>query len=107
MTDSFDHRGKSLEGKAMLEEEVGFKVQAKAVKMFGHWAAQQLGLAGDEAEAYAVEVLDSDVERAGVGDVMEKVQRDLAAKGIEMTLHHLENEYKLHLQVAVKQVAGD
>jgi hypothetical protein len=44
-----------------------------------------LGLAAGEAsEAYARAVVDADFERPGDGDVIEKVQGDLAAKGIAL-----------------------
>jgi hypothetical protein len=46
------------------------------------WAAEKLGLSGDAAAAYAKEVVASDFEEKGDDDVLRKVERDLAAKGI-------------------------
>jgi hypothetical protein len=38
--------------------------------------------------------------------VLRKVKKDFDAAGIEMTEHHLENEYGLHLAAAKKALAA-
>ena len=50
--------------------------------MLGLWAAEKLGKTGDEAAAYAKEVVSADFEEAGDGDVLRKVATDLASKGV-------------------------
>jgi hypothetical protein len=102
MTASFDDRQKAFENKFKHDEELRFKVQSKAVRLFGLWAAGQLGKKGAEAETYADEVLDADFEEAGIKDVLRKVGKDFAAKGLQMTEHHLENEFNVHLAAAKK-----
>ena len=89
----FDDREKAFENKFKLDEENLFKLNARAVKAFGLWAAAQLQLDGADAQAYAQQVIESDFEEAGTHDFLAKVQADLANKGIEMTIHHLENEF--------------
>jgi len=37
------------------------------------WVAEKLGMSGDEANAYAREVVAADFEEAGDGDVVRKV----------------------------------
>lgn len=106
MTSSFDDRQKAFENKFKHDEELRFKVQSKAVRQFGLWAAGQLGKKGPEAETYADEVLDADFETHGVQDVIAKVKKDFAAKGIDMTAHHLENELNVHLAAAKKAMMG-
>jgi hypothetical protein len=78
---SFDQRQDAFEKKFALDEEQKFKALARRNKLLGLWAAEQLGLSGDEAAAYAREVVASDFEEAGDDDVLRKVAGDLAAKG--------------------------
>jgi hypothetical protein len=101
---SFDDRQKAFENKFKHDEELRFKVESRAVRHFGQWAASKLGKKGPEAEKYADEVLEADFEKGGIHHVFKKVKKDLAATGVEMTEHHLENEYNTHLAEAKKHV---
>jgi len=102
--DSFSEREKAFEAKFQHDEELRFRVEAKAVKLFGTWAATQLGLKGDEAETYAAKVLDADMAKAGISDVMDKVQKDFGAAGKSFSDHQLQNEFTIHLTAAKKAV---
>lgn len=101
---SFSERERAFENKFQHDEELRFRVQAKAVKLFGAWAATQLGLKAAEAEAYAIAVLDADLAKAGVDDAIAKVQKDLADAGKAFTEHQLHNEYTIHLTAAKKAI---
>ena len=84
---SFDKREEGFEKKYALDEEQKFKAEARRNKLLGLWVAEKLGIAGDAAAAYAYakEVVASDFEEAGDGDVVRKVLGDLTAKGIALT----------------------
>jgi hypothetical protein len=79
---SFDKRQEGFEKKFALDEEQKFKAEARRNKLLGLWAAEQLGKSGDEAAAYAKEVVAADFEEAGDADVLRKVATDLAGKGV-------------------------
>jgi len=79
---SFDRREEGFEKKFALDEELRFKAEARRNKLLGLWAAEQLGLSGDEAAAYAKDVVAADFEEAGDADVLWKVAADLSAKGV-------------------------
>jgi hypothetical protein len=83
MTTTFDKREEGFEKKFAHDEELRFKANARRNKLFGLWAAEKLGLTGDAAAAYAKEVVMSDFEESGEHDVLKKVLKDLAAKGVE------------------------
>lgn len=100
----FDDREKAFETKFKLDEESQFKVNARAVHKFGLWAAAELGLEGADAEAYSQQVMDADFDMPGTADFIKKVQDDLAGKGIEMTVHHLENQYHLLRDQAAEEL---
>ena len=74
---TFDDRENAFENKYAHDAEMKFKAEARRNKLLGLWAAELLGKSGDEAEAYAVEVVKSDFEEAGHEDVVRKVSGDL------------------------------
>ena len=82
MTTSFDKREEGFEKKFAHDEELRFKATARRNKLLGLWAAGELGKIGAEAEAYAKEVVLADFEQAGDKDVLHKILKDLAGKGV-------------------------
>jgi len=79
---SFDKREEGFEKKFAVDEEQKFKAIARRNKLLGLWAADKLGLTGDTAASYAKEVVAADFEVSGDSDVLGKVARDLADKGV-------------------------
>ena len=79
---SFDKREEGFEKKFAIDEEQRFKAEARRNKLLGLWAAEKLGKSGDDAAAYAKDVVASDFEEAGDADVLRKVAADLAGKGV-------------------------
>ena len=77
---TFDDREHAFENKYAHDEEMKFKAQARCNKLVGLWAAGLLGKSGDEADAYAREVIRADFEEAGHEDVVRKVAADLGDK---------------------------
>jgi len=79
----FDDRERAFETKFAHDEEMRFRIAARRNRLFGQWAARQMGLTEAEAESYAKDVVRSDFEEAGEHDVIRKVMGDLTAAGIE------------------------
>jgi hypothetical protein len=79
---TFDKREEGYEKKFAHDEELRFKAYARRNKLLGLWAAGLLGKTGSEADAYAKEVVLADFEEAGDNDVLHKVTKDLASKGV-------------------------
>jgi hypothetical protein len=99
---TFDKREEGFEKKFAHDEELQFKAMARRNKLLGLWAAGLLGKSGADAEAYAKEVVVADFEEAGDADVLHKVAKDLAAKGVtEQQIRAQMNEL---LATAVKQI---
>jgi hypothetical protein len=101
---TFDKREEGFEKKYALDEEKKFKAEARRNKLLGLWAAEKLGISGDEANAYAKEVVVSDFEEAGDGDVVRKVMGDFAAKGIALTEAQLRVKMDELMAQAIMQV---
>ncbi|MBR0718343.1 DUF1476 domain-containing protein [Bradyrhizobium liaoningense] len=101
---TFDKREEGFEKKFALDEEQKFKAEARRNRLLGLWAAEQLGIAGDAATAYAKEVVAADFEEAGDGDVLRKVLRDFTAKGISTTEQAIRAKMNELTAVAVAEV---
>lgn len=80
---TFDDRKNAFESKFAHDAEMQFKAEARRNKLLGLWAAGLLGRSGDDAEAYAREVIRADFEEAGDEDVYRKVSGDLGDKATE------------------------
>jgi hypothetical protein len=101
---TFDKREEGFEKKYAVDEEQKFKAMARRNKLLGLWVAEQLGLAGDAANAYAKEVVAADFEQPGDNDVVHKVTRDLTAKGIALTEPQLRGKMDELMATAILQV---
>lgn len=77
---TFEDREHAFESKYAHDSEMQFRAEARRNKLVGLWAAGLMGKSGDEAAAYAMEVVNADFEEAGVEDVVRKVAADLGAK---------------------------
>jgi hypothetical protein len=82
----FTDRENAFESKFAHDSEMQFKAEARRNKLLGLWAADLLGRTGDEAAAYAREVVKSDFEEAGDEDVFRKVAGDLGTRADEATI---------------------
>ena len=100
---TFDERENAFEAKFAHDEEMIFKANARANKKLGLWAAEKLGKTGDEAEAYAKEVIVADFEEAGHEDVVRKVVGDLN----DVTADEIRAKRAELLAVAKAEMAGD
>jgi hypothetical protein len=101
---TFDKREEGFEKKFALDEEQKFKAEARRNKLLGLWVADKLGMSGEEANAYAREVVAADFEEAGDGDVVHKVTGDLTAKGIAMSEAELRAKMDELMAQAIMQV---
>jgi hypothetical protein len=79
---TFDKREEAFEQQFAHDEELKFKATARRNKLLGLWAAEKLGLAGAEADSYALAVVMYDFEEAGDHDVAHKIRKDFDAKDV-------------------------
>lgn len=88
----FEDREKAFENKYAHEQKLDFDVEAKCSKIYGLWAAEQLGLEGDNANVYAMSVVEANLEEPGFDDVLRKVRADFDEKGLDISNHIMETE---------------
>jgi hypothetical protein len=80
---TFDDRENAFEAKFAHDSEMQFRAEARRNKLLGLWAAGLMGKSGDEAAAYAAEVVKADFAEAGDEDVYRKLAGDLGSHASE------------------------
>jgi hypothetical protein len=105
MSGSFDDRRKGFESKWAHDAEVQFKIMARRNKLLGLWAAAEMGLAGDKADAYAKSVVAADFEEPGEEDVFRKVRSDLDKT--KFSDHAIRSKMADLLETAAEQIQSE
>src|SRR3954468_5573461 len=100
---SFDKREEGFEKKFAMDEEQKFKAMARRNRLLGLWTAEQLGITGDAATAYARRLVAAVCEQPGENAVVHKVMRALAGKGVAVTEPQLRAKMDELLLQAVAQ----
>ena len=101
---SFKDRETAFENKYAHDEAMKFKAEARCNKLLGLWAAELLGKSGDDADAYAREVVKADFVEAGHEDVIRKVASDLGDKADPDTIRAKRAEF---LAAAKAQIVAE
>ena len=105
---TFSDREKANEALFANDQELAFKATARRNKLLGLWVAEHLGLSGDDAAAYAREVIAADFEEVGDEDVYRKVWADLQAKEADISEHRVRKQMDELLVEAARQIqAGE
>ncbi len=103
----FDDRKKGQEGKYAHDQETLFKAGVRRNKLLGLWLAEQMGKTGDDADAYAREVVESDFDRPGDDDVVEKVMADIQAAGLNIDEHKIRTKMTALHGEALRQLQAE
>jgi hypothetical protein len=101
----FNKREDAFEAKYARDAEMLFKARARRNKLLGLWAAQLMDKNLEEAERYAMEVVESDVERRGEVSITSKVLGDLIAAGQTITREEFAGKLEHFQDMARDQIA--
>ncbi len=104
---TFDKRKESFESKFAHDAELQFKTEARRNRMLGEWAADLLGLTGDDVAGYVKEVIKSDFEIPGDEDVFIKLKTDLNNAGVDQSDHQIRRTMDEFLGKAVEQIQSE
>lgn len=103
----FDEREQGFESKYGRDQERAFRVAARRNRLLGLWAAEQFGVSGDAARAYADEVVEADFEEPGDADVVRKVLADFDGRGLEMDEARLRRRMDRLAAEAARQIDAE
>lgn len=79
---TFDDREKGFEKKFAHDADLKFKAESRRNKMIAEWAAAKLGVTGPALDEYIRSVRKADLAEKGDDDVLRKISKDLADKGV-------------------------
>ena len=103
----FDDREKAFERKFAHDAEMQFRAEARRNKLLGLWAAEIMGRTGDEADAYAREVVAADFQEAGDEDVYRKLKGDFESAGTPVTEKEIRAKMSELLALAKSQLVQE
>ncbi|RWI23886.1 DUF1476 domain-containing protein [Mesorhizobium sp.] len=101
---SMRDRQEGFEKKFAMDEDMKFRAMARRNKLLGLWAAEKLGKSGEDADAYAKEVVRADFEEAGDDDVLRKIRADFDAAGVAQSDVQIRGVMNDLLATAVEQI---
>jgi hypothetical protein len=103
----FDEREQDFEARYKHDQDLAFKVASRRNKLLGQWAAGHLGLSGAAAETYAQDIVAAEFAKPGHAEIVAKLARDFAAKGIAIDVAQITDEYHRLSETARTQVMQD
>jgi hypothetical protein len=103
---SFNEREKGFENKFAHDQDLKFKAEQRRNKLLGEWAAGLMGMSGAAVEDYVKAVRKADLASKGDTDVLHKVVKDFAEKGIKMSEADIAKKMHEFLAEAVSQIEG-
>lgn len=104
---SFNDRQKGFENKFSHDQETLFKIEARASKLIGKWAAEKMGITGADAETYAKEVISANLDEPGYDDVKRKLESDFASKNIEFDSAEIDRVIDKSVADATSQIESE
>lgn len=106
MTDMQD-REKAFETKYALDQEVMFRIEARAVKLFGLWLAGELGIEGDAARALAGNLVSANLDEPGFEDVKRAARPILDEKSHTLSDADMDNRLMQFMEEARIQITEE
>jgi hypothetical protein len=106
MTDMND-REKAFETKYALDQEVMFRIEARACKLFGLWLAEKLGMADEDAKVFAGSVVSSNLDEPGFEDVKRTVRPVIAEKGLDISEAAIDTQLMHFMEEARVQIMDE
>jgi hypothetical protein len=104
MSSTFEKRERAQEAKFAHDQEMGFRVSARRDKLLGLWAAELMDMKGGDAQAYARQIVLTDVDQPGDDDVFQRVKSDLETAKVEVSDHDLRRKMDSLLRLAREQM---
>jgi hypothetical protein len=105
MMGAFEEREEGFERRFAVDEALNFKAYARRNKLLGLWVAERMGRTGAEAEAYAKDLVESQVEAGDEESLFQRLRVDLAAAGAALSDHRLRRRIEETLARAKKDIS--
>jgi hypothetical protein len=106
---TFDERERAFEQMFVHDEEMHFRALARRNSMVGRWAAEQLGLKSNDADAYVRDTLETVLSQDGDDRMLRKIVSDLSPVSsywTESRLRLVISEFMMKAAAEVRVQAG-
>lgn len=104
MSEIFKDRERSYENKFAHDLELDFKTRARANKLFGEWAALEIGMVVSEVQDYVDALLDVSLNESESWDVISKITHDLRRHGKKVSEEMIREKYMEFCGQAAEQL---
>ena len=101
---TYDNREKAFENKFARDADLKFKAESRRNKAVAEWAAGKLGITGDAVADYVKAVRRADLEEKGDDDVVRKIKKDFADKGVAVSDDEIKEKMIESLAKAVADI---
>ena len=100
---TFDERENAYESEFAHQGELSFKVRERAVRLLALWAAEHLDKAAEASQAYAREIVATDITDPTPDAAVQRIVMDLRAKGIgEQEIHQARDRFLAQAHKAIR-----
>lgn len=100
----FDDRKRAFEQMFIHDEEARFRALALRNKLLGEWAAEKLGITGEDAIAYVDEIKKSIVAAAMDEGLVRKIHADFERNGVSGSEEEIREKMAELMSKATAQV---
>lgn len=83
---TFDDREKAYENKFAHDQEMDFKINARANVSLARWAADKMHFENAAIESYVTGIIDYSMHNSGDHHLVEKIASDIASRGFDVDL---------------------
>ncbi|TFF18701.1 DUF1476 domain-containing protein [Jiella endophytica] len=104
---SFNDRAQDFESRYVHDQELRFRIEARRNKLLGLWAAEKLGLSGEDATRYAQDVINVAFQTPGDDGIFQKLRADFDGAGVDQSDHQIHRHMGEFLAEAETQLRND
>ncbi len=101
---SFNDREQAFEAAFSEDQKNNFRIEARASKLIGYWAADKMGLTGDQKENYSKEVITANLDEPGYDDVKRKIVADFTKNGCTVSSGEIDKIIQNFIKEATAQL---
>jgi hypothetical protein len=101
---AFEDREEGFEKRFAMGEELRFNVLARRGKLLGQWAAEEIGLSGEDVSALEKAVVEIQVEQGDDDAVATAIGTAFASANVGISQHRIRRKIEEFSAVALKQI---
>lgn len=101
---TFDQREQAYEAQLAHDEALKFKATVRRNTWLGLWAAEKLGKAGADAEAYGAALVAAEIKESGDESVFRIIRADFDAAGVAQSDHQIRRHMDELFAKATKEI---